>query len=114
MSNNNACCACLTVQYEPVEVGHGRVTSRWICKDCKRRFAPVAAPEIPTLAYRKMTEGELESAKADIARRKREAAPEITEAMVELAREEYSRYRSNMYSRHDSMRAALAAARGGE
>jgi hypothetical protein len=37
-----AYCACLTVQYEPIEIQPGRMRECWRCASCKREFIPVA------------------------------------------------------------------------
>ncbi len=39
MSENDIpCCACLTVKYDPEEVGGGSMRERWRCKDCGMVF----------------------------------------------------------------------------
>jgi len=39
MNNDNAaCCACLTVEYKPEELGDGHMRERWMCSECGMTF----------------------------------------------------------------------------
>lgn len=35
---NQACCACLAVKYDPEDVGMGRLRERWSCSECGTEF----------------------------------------------------------------------------
>lgn len=38
MSEHNTCCACLTVEYDPIDCGGGVMRERWKCKDCGTEY----------------------------------------------------------------------------
>jgi hypothetical protein len=47
-AEEQACCACLRVKYDPLPVGGNMMTERWVCEDCGTpfvRFAKLRAAE---------------------------------------------------------------------
>ena len=56
---NEACCACMTVMYQPEDLAGGSMRSRWLCRDCGRAFVTKMTPPDPmTRAFQKHAEGE--------------------------------------------------------